>query len=292
MLLSLLLAAAAAAAVEATNLRSDPTILTADDVLYKPYSALLMGLMGGETGREGLLESNSTWAPEVWLALDGSLDFSSWDEAANTACTSHLKSLSRHSSSSGHSVCYNLAMLDAETGKFTADVRLYQVSELKGGFEGVPPGEIQVGAAYRGANASVMQEHSDDVTKRAASIADGPILLQSHKLSGQIDTAKLENISMAHLQAIVLPDIKLTAKSSSGEEINSTISANEASFVVGIFSKATVLSQWAMAQAAVNDQLAALHNGTISFIVPGRHIMIFPIGAIITGAWLLIGLVT
>lgn len=49
------------------------------------------------------------------------------------------------------------------------------------------------------------------------------------------------------------------------------------------------MSDFASAQAAVDAKVAAVRNGTIAFVLPGIQLMVFPVGAIITGVWLLLG---
>lgn len=51
-----------------------------------------------------------------------------------------------------------------------------------------------------------------------------------------------------------------------------------------------VLSEVAAASAAVDAKVAAVRNGTVAFVQPGIQIMVFPVGAIITSVWALLGL--
>lgn len=50
------------------------------------------------------------------------------------------------------------------------------------------------------------------------------------------------------------------------------------------------MSDFAAAQAAVDDQVAALRNGTIAFVLPGVQLMVFPIGLVITSVWFALGI--
>jgi hypothetical protein len=85
-----------------------------------------------------------------------------------------------------------------------------------------------------------------------------------------------------------MPVLTLTARNSSGSTIRTNVSINEAAFLTGVFSQEVVLSDFAMAQAAVDDQIAALGNGTVAFVLPGVELMVFPIGLIIMSVWLLV----
>ena len=50
------------------------------------------------------------------------------------------------------------------------------------------------------------------------------------------------------------------------------------------------MSDFSAAQLAVDDAIEALRNGTTAFVLPGVQLMVFPIGLVITGSWLMIGL--
>ena len=95
--------------------------------------------------------------------------------------------------------------------------------------------------------------------------------------------------SRSALEAILMPTFTLTGTVGK-DTIQTNVSMNEASFLTGVFSKAVVMSEFSAAQAAVIQQVDALNNGTIAFVMPGTHIMVFPIGAIITSVWLFLGL--
>jgi hypothetical protein len=73
-----------------------------------------------------------------------------------------------------------------------------------------------------------------------------------------------------------MPIVTLKATNGNGQSVSTVISSNEAAFVAGEFSK---------------DELAALKNGTVAFVLPGTQLMIFPIGLIITSVWLVLGFI-
>lgn len=68
------------------------------------------------------------------------------------------------------------------------------------------------------------------------------------------------------------------------------MSINEAAFVAGVFSDRIVLSNETLAQLAVDSVVAGLHNGTVVFVLPGTQILIAPVGLVITGSWMVLGL--
>lgn len=71
--------------------------------------------------------------------------------------------------------------------------------------------------------------------------------------------------------------------------MQTNVSINEASFLTGVFSQEVVMSDFGAAQQAVDDQTAGLKNGTVAFVLPGVQLMVYPVGLIITGVWLLVG---
>jgi hypothetical protein len=93
------------------------------------------------------------------------------------------------------------------------------------------------------------------------------------------------------LQALVMPVVTLKATNGNGQTVSTNVSSNEAAFVTGFFSSEVVMSNFTMAQLAVDEEVARLRNGTVAFVLPGIQLMIFPIGLIITSIWLLLGVV-
>jgi len=88
-----------------------------------------------------------------------------------------------------------------------------------------------------------------------------------------------------------MPVLTLSATNSQGRQVSTNVSSNEAAFVTGVFSKEIVMSEFRLAELAVENELVKLRNGTTAFVLPGVRIMIFPIGLIITGLWTILGIV-
>ncbi|KAK1998801.1 hypothetical protein LX36DRAFT_19088 [Colletotrichum falcatum] len=248
---------------------------------------------------------DSVWVPksEVALNADGSVNMTAWEAETAQKCTDALSHLDQASNPSGTCICYNLPSLDAKSGVFEADLRLYKVSEPNGAFSGIPPQNIQVGLSFNGASVSpVSTTNSGGTTaRRDMSLevawstlqkrASAPQLLQTYLFVGQIDQARMSSsMSMSQLEALVMPTLTLTGVNVAGQTVSTNVSSNEAAFITGVFSKEVVMSDLAMAQAAVDAVVASLKNGTVAFVLPGVQIMIFPVGLIVTSTWLLIGL--
>jgi hypothetical protein len=86
-----------------------------------------------------------------------------------------------------------------------------------------------------------------------------------------------------------MPVLTLTAVNASGQTISTNVSSNEAAFVTGVFSKEVIMSDFALASAAVDLVVNELSNKTVAFVLPGVQILIFPVGLIITSVWLVLG---
>ncbi|KAF4971223.1 hypothetical protein FSARC_1945 [Fusarium sarcochroum] len=282
----------ALSASASTSPSIDSLLRKAEDVIHRPYVSLLSTPLAerDENATVGQLP-----AGDIPLNRDGSLNLTAWNTETNAACRSVLGGLHQSTNPSGACVCYNLPSLDVKTGVFEADLRLYQVSQARGSFAAVAPEDINVGVSYRGA--SVMPISPKDVNGTGlrgelASMrkrADGLELLQSYMFVGRIDPDKMsDNITMDELECHIMPTLTLTAKNSTGSTIRTNVSINEAAFLTGVFSKDVVMSDFALAQAAVDEQLAGLSNGTVAFVLPGVQLMVFPIGLIMFSVWMLI----
>ncbi|KAK8052219.1 hypothetical protein PG993_003604 [Apiospora rasikravindrae] len=221
------------------------------------------------------------------------MNMQQWNTDTLKACQDALAQLTTATNPSGTAVCYNLPSLDTKTGAFMADLRLFQVSQPNGDFTGIPAERIQVGLQYRGASVSPLQSNqarSLDDTPELVGRANSMTPLQSYMFVGQIDQAQMaQPMTMGVLEALVLPQVTLSATNAGGASVSTNVSSNEAAFVNGIFSKEVIMSDIARAQLAVNDMVAGLQNGTVAFILPGVELLIFPIGLIITSVWMVVG---
>ncbi|KAG6003402.1 hypothetical protein E4U21_002077 [Claviceps maximensis] len=286
------------------DLFSGHAVLRSDDVLERPYSVVL-NTNGASLSAPALTfrniaidaTANAVLAPKE----NGEHDIAAWNTVTDTACTKALSVLPRSSNPSGNCVCYNLPSLDIKTGIFEADLRLYRVSDPRDDFAGVPPQSVRVGLQYHGASVSSISEqeliamglvkNQTRKQNRRDGTAGSPRLIQTYLFVGQIDAAKLaQNMTIAALEQVLIPTFTLSATTSRGASIQTNVSLNEASFLTGVFSKAVIMSDFAVARAAVSAQLNGLKNGTVPFVLPGVQLMVFPTGTIIVSVWLFLGL--
>lgn len=205
--LNLTAALFAASACASHVLSNDALLLRSEDVLYRPYAAVMttgrLSRRQADDVSDVTVTDSTNTTGAVTLNADGSLNVTAWDEATNNACQKSLGTLRQSSNPSGTCVCYNLPSLDTETGVFEADLRLYKVSEPRGPFSGIAPEDVMVGLEYNGASvtpitaddmAGAGNGNVSDITRR-----DGgkPELMQSYLFVGQIDKDKMsENLTM------------------------------------------------------------------------------------------------
>lgn len=219
---------------------------------------------------------------------NGTINMTAWDATANAKCTEALLKLPSATNPTGTCVCYNLPALNNVTGVFEADLRLYQLSTPLGDFAGVPQSQIQVSLIYQGASVAPIQQSAASI-QSIGKRQDGQKqlrLLQTYLFAGQIDQTKMDpKMNMASIEALVMPVVTLSAVNPAGQQVTTNVSSNEAAFVAGVFSESTVMSEFSVANMAVDRSLELLANGTIAFVLPGVAIMIFPVGLIVTSIW-------
>lgn len=176
-----------------TTLASSPHLLRAEDVLIRPYISL-----PHLTSRDSPLANNTTNNAIATNNTDTAQNLAQWDTTTNAACLSRLTSLHQSSNPSGTCICYNLPALDSATGMFEADLRLFKVSQSRGAWAGIAPGDIMVGLRYNGATVSEVKPGGMGRNASESSTGeDGVQLLQTYMFVGQIDDAKMgEDMTM------------------------------------------------------------------------------------------------
>jgi hypothetical protein len=80
----------------------------------------------------------------------------------------------------------------------------------------------------------------------------------------------------------------MTGQEPTGQTVNTTLSSDEATFVSGVF--AAVIKPTISRLQPPIQTLVVTPGAT--FVLPGVHILIFPIGAIITGVWTVLFIAT
>ncbi|CUS10252.1 unnamed protein product [Tuber aestivum] len=206
------------------------------------------------------------------------LDLQSWARETTLRCIDRLKNVTKASNPSGIAVCYNLPFQSNDSGVFAADLRLYQVSAPEGDWATVG-GNIDVSLMYNGAAVQLRNETAEEAaaTAQASANSEGPQKVQEFHFIGQIDKMLLaDDMTERELQNMLKPNISLIASTSEGRQLSTVLSADEATFVNGVFAN--------VASASQNN--TATIDGP--FKLPGTKIEIVPIGLYFFGTYLVI----
>ncbi|KAI9739262.1 MAG: hypothetical protein M1834_007475 [Cirrosporium novae-zelandiae] len=214
-----------------------------------------------------------------------------WEAQTSKACMTAMTALNGNASNpAGMAVCYNLPFLDNTTGVFEADLRLFQIANPTGVWVGMQIRSVGVGLSYLGAtiasgNGSIQKrDMSADVIgaelKERQAITK-PTMLQSFSFVGQINANLLasSNLDEPALQALLIPDVTLTALSKSSTPLNTSLSSTDASFLTGVFSQKSTGTTPSAASAS------AIVANSSAFVLPGTSLAFFPVGLVITSVW-------
>ncbi|POS83173.1 hypothetical protein EPUL_006246 [Erysiphe pulchra] len=241
--------------------------------------------------------STTKSSQNAFVGMSGK-DASQWDKNTQNACIETIKTMKDQlSNPSGLSICYNLPFLDAKSGVFEADLRVFMVTPATGPFRSITTDKIQVGLSYAQAtvsplNSSALARRMDDgksylslprsvntlVMKRETT----PVMIQKYGFVGQINKSLLPSTPDA-LKQILAPNVTLSAVDSTGATITTSLDSDEIKFVTGVFASAKGNIP---TKALLAPPIQTLVVGPDApFVVPGLNILIFPVGLIITGIW-------
>ncbi|KAF2842603.1 hypothetical protein M501DRAFT_925330 [Patellaria atrata CBS 101060] len=254
----------------------------------------------GSPTSSGTTAPNPSTTPQSGDA--STINLEEWDAKTSVACSNALRALEGQASNpSGIAVCYNLPFLDNSTGVFEAELRVYNISAPIGPWIGVAVEDITVGLSYPGA--TVQNTNGTFMKKRATpQTPTPPMKFSIGNLEGrQTATDNMPELKVltyvgkvndnlmgtamnaAQLQPLLVPSIKLaTTNPGTNEQIETTLSSTEASFVSGVFEDEANSATNAAAAAASASAAAA---AATPFQLPGTTLGIFPTGMIVTLIW-------
>jgi hypothetical protein len=193
----------AATAYASSVLAGDSLLLGSADVLQRSYADVLHSTTDLLSRRQSLDSGDSAANGTIGggaagdLNLDGPMTLEEWDDMTNSACVQALAALPRSTNPSGFCICYNLPSLNADTGSFEADLRMYRLNEPRGDFVGIEPENVSVDVFFNGAGAKKTEEVEltgmigdvPGLTRRQDNT--GPVLMRTFMLAGQIDAANM-----------------------------------------------------------------------------------------------------
>ncbi|KAI8941710.1 hypothetical protein NX059_002918 [Plenodomus lindquistii] len=226
-------------------------------------------------------------------------DLAKWEEETSKACMDTLSNLNGQASNpTGIAVCYNLPFFDNTTGVFQAELRMYNVSAPIDPWVGVTAADVSMTLSYLGAT---VQNMAGNFTKRDITrppVKEG-MLVERQSISTMTELKVLMYVGRVNknlmgpamtqesLQPLLIPQIDLAARNpTTGQDVETTLSSGEASFVNGVFSKAASGPTNADPEAAASASAAA--QSAAPFVIPGVTLAFFPIGLVITSVWALL----
>ena len=154
--------------------------------------------------RQNAVELDGGPGNNVVFNPDGTVNMTAWDAMADAACEDALNDLPQATNPSGTCVCYNLPLINNQTGAFQADLRLYRLSAPSGVFTGIKPEDVQVSLSYNGASVSPVTQQMEQqrtgtrAVRRQADDGDVKVnsslqKLQTYLFVGQVDKNRMSN---------------------------------------------------------------------------------------------------
>ncbi|RMZ82464.1 hypothetical protein DV737_g1985, partial [Chaetothyriales sp. CBS 132003] len=200
-----------------------------------------------------------------------------------SACITTLGNITDITNEAGMAACYNILQHNIGQGTFQADLRLYQIQQPTGSFEGVAVSQMLVNLVYPSSTTFTLLKKRSLATRASGSSLSE---LQQYSLTGTFtSTVDATKLNQTELISLMLPAMKVVAAkpNNTQTQISTSITTTDiAFFVVGDFQ-----NQFSPALTS-----AALQNEAISqsahFTLPGTTLGIFPTGLIVTCSWTLL----
>ncbi|EXJ90682.1 hypothetical protein A1O1_03786 [Capronia coronata CBS 617.96] len=204
------------------------------------------------------------------------------NQTISAACIDSLSKVTSVDNDAGLAACYNILQFDSQQGAFEADLRLYQMFDPSGDFQGVAVNDIMLSVTYPASTMfqSLTKRKKRDVGERQSTATE----VQQYTLFGtfqkNLDISKLND---TQLMSLMLPDVKLNAVNATQAPITANVTAADGAwFVVGQFT-----GEFKAAQVSPTIATAAI-AAAAPFVLPGVTLGIFPTGLIVTCAWTLL----
>ena len=103
---------------------------------------------------------------------DTTIDTDEWDELTEQLCITSLSDIHDIATNpSGIESCYNILNFDIKSGTFDADLRIFQISLPREGWQGMKSNSLRLGLNY--AHAEVSKTTSNSHTKAKRSVDEG-----------------------------------------------------------------------------------------------------------------------
>jgi hypothetical protein len=201
-----------------------------------------------------------------------------------TACIDALSGVTSVSNQAGITACYNVLQHDLEQKMFQADLRLYLAGDPAGPFSNIEPGNMMIGVTYPPSTSfsSLMKRSVRPQVRQTSGMTE----MQQYTLMGSFtSTMDMSKLNTTELMSLMVPQISINAVDASTQTpISTNISATTdmVYFVIGEFA-----GQFSDSIISPELQQVAIQASS-QFILPGTTFGIFPVGLIVTTAWMLL----
>ncbi|KAK8207158.1 hypothetical protein IWZ01DRAFT_509240 [Phyllosticta capitalensis] len=230
------------------------------------------------------------------------------------ACdTAMMKMAMRNIDPSGLAVCYNLPVFDNSTGRFQAELRLYNVTAPFDPWTGTEAKSISMTLSYTDATVQEQTDRNSNAARRDIALplswppikqvevgqslsrrANGPEQIKVITYVGQINSNSITQAkSSDDLKRYLTPRVNVTARRPvDNKVVSSDLSVDKASFLTGVFSDRSAGNE------TISGEQAAIVANSISFLMPGQRLaplqvpgitiplpLLTPVGLVVTLIW-------
>ncbi|KAK7548712.1 hypothetical protein IWX49DRAFT_624993 [Phyllosticta citricarpa] len=232
------------------------------------------------------------------------------------ACdTAMMRIAMRNVDPSGLAVCYNLPVFDNSTGRFQAELRLYNVTAPFDPWTGTEAKSISMTLSYTDATVQEQTDRNSNAAKRDVSLplswppikakvvevgkslasrANGPEQIKVITYVGQINGNSITQAKTSDdLKRYLTPRVNVTARRPvDNKAVSSDLSVDKASFLTGVFSDRSAGND------TISGEQAAIVANSISFLMPGQRLaplqvpgitiplpLLTPVGLVVTLVW-------
>ncbi|KAJ9276667.1 hypothetical protein DTO021D3_6427 [Paecilomyces variotii] len=225
-------------------------------------------------------------ADNAGAAAASNFNETAFNATAVKACDSALSAMKSAVNPSGIVACYNIPFYDNTTGVFQTDLRLYQMNQPVDEFAGTKPTQYSMQITIPEATLSSPKSMISGPIQSKTSGGQTIQMLQGFTSVGQLnDKLSTEKLTADDLRVIMIPNITMSTNNPvTSNLISTTLSSDTISYVAGQLAQPNGTPTNITFPEAMTRTTAILFSAT-KFSYPGTHILVNPIGGIITGIW-------
>ncbi len=140
-----------------------------DEMVYRGADEMRMGRLVARMPQPPPAAPTESAASNLSGSDPSNIDPVQIDATISAACSTALGDIKSVSNDAGLLGCYNIPFLNTNTGVFEADLRLYELSQPRGAFEGKKATDVNVQVSYPNAAFSTIPQSMRD-TKRGVEL--------------------------------------------------------------------------------------------------------------------------